>query len=54
MHGMNWMLVLIFSGFALMGIGFSLRDNNWGIGLLWAGSLVMLSSIAYKLYLTFG
>ncbi|MFC3606302.1 hypothetical protein [Stutzerimonas tarimensis] len=53
MSSLNWMITLIFTGFALMGVGFSFRDNNWGVGLLALGSAVMLSSIAYKMYITF-
>lgn len=54
MDSLNWMLTLIFSGFVLMGVGFSFRENNWGIALLTLGSAVMLSAIAYKMHITFG
>lgn len=54
LNSLNWMLSLILTGFVLMGVGFSFRERNWGIALLALGSATMLSSIAYKLYLTFG
>lgn len=54
LNSLNWMLSLILTGFVLMGVGFSFRERSWGIALLALGSATMLSSIAYKLYLTFG
>lgn len=46
------MLGFLFTGFVLMGIGFNFRDYTWGIVLLALGSLTMLSTIAYRVYLT--
>jgi|APHig6443717817_1056837.scaffolds.fasta_scaffold07371_4 hypothetical protein len=45
------MLGLLFTGFLLMGVGFSFRDHNWGIALLTLGSFTMLGTIGYRMYL---
>lgn len=50
---LNVMTALIGSGMLLMGVGYSQRENDAGVGLLAVGVLVMLSSLFYRLYLAF-
>ncbi|TWH77314.1 hypothetical protein LX59_00222 [Azomonas agilis] len=45
------MLAVLFTGFMFMGIGFNFRERTWGIVLLAMGSLIMLSTIAYRIHL---
>ncbi|MFP1684413.1 hypothetical protein ACLD0W_18035 [Alloalcanivorax sp. C16-1] len=47
------LIALIVVGLALMAAGFAGRQYNWGVALLAAGTICMLATIAYKLYLTF-
>lgn len=35
-------LIMFLLGLTLLGLGFGLRDNPRGIGMLWAGALCML------------
>lgn len=53
MDSLNWMLLLIGCGFTFMTLGFSARESPWGIAILALGSITMLSTIAYKMYITF-
>ncbi len=50
---LHCVLGLTLAGFLLLGIGFSLRQSEWGIGLLGLGALVTLSPLYYKLLMTF-
>lgn len=45
------MLVLLVSGFLLLGIGFNFRENEWGVRLLGVGVLLMLAPIALRVHL---
>ncbi|MCC4308999.1 hypothetical protein LL252_10500 [Alcanivorax marinus] len=47
------LIALIAVGLTLMAVGFAGRQYNWGVALLAVGTLCMLATIAYKLYLTF-
>lgn len=49
----HWMLTLIITGFLLLGVGYNFRDHEWGVGLLGLGIVCMLSSVAFKIYITF-
>jgi hypothetical protein len=48
---LNVMSALIILGMLLLGIGYSRREQDAGVLILAAGVLVMLSSLAYRLYL---
>jgi len=50
---LNVMTALIGSGMLLLGVGYSRRESDAGVGLLAVGVLVMLSSLFYRLYLAF-
>lgn len=52
MQHIDWLITLIGTGFALLGIGYTYRDKNWGIALLALGVLMMFSTISFKLYIT--
>lgn len=46
----NIMLALLVLACFLLSFGFQFRDNSWGIAIMWLGAIVMLSTIAYKVY----
>lgn len=48
---LNVMTALISLGMLLLGVGYSKRDSDAGVAVLAIGVLVMLSSLAYRLYL---
>ncbi len=50
---LNVMTALIALGMLLLGVGYTARDSDIGVGLLALGVLVMLSSLFYRLYLAF-
>lgn len=50
MPELNATLLLIVLSFALMGVGFSLRNRPLGIGLLAAGILLVLATLFRELY----
>lgn len=50
---LNVMTALIAIGMLLLGVGYSRRDSEAGVVVLAIGVLVMLSSLAYRLYLAF-
>lgn len=52
MQHIDWLIILIGTGFALLGIGFNYRDKNWGVALIALGVLTMFSTITFKLYIT--
>lgn len=51
MQHIDWLIILIGTGFALLGIGYNYRDKNWGIALIAIGVLTMFSTISFKLYI---
>ena len=53
MYDIDSMLAILLVSFALMCLGFSFRDRQWGIGTLAIGILLVLSTLFYKLYITF-
>lgn len=46
-------LVICIVGFCLLGFGFTNRDRNWGVVLMWIGVLTMLGPIAWRLLTLF-
>ncbi len=48
------MLILIIASFILMGTGYNFHERGWGVALLGLGVLSMLSTLFYKLQITFG
>lgn len=50
----NIILVLCVIGFGFLAVGFSNRDRNWGVAMMWVGVLTMLGPIAYRLLTLFG
>lgn len=48
---LNVMTALIAVGMLLLGVGYTKRESNAGVAVLALGVLVMLSSLAYRLYL---
>jgi len=48
---LNVMTALISLGMLLLGVGYTKRASDAGVALLAVGVLVMLSSLAYRLYL---
>ncbi len=53
MDRIDTMLLLIIASFILMGVGFSFCEQKWGIALLGLGIVSMLSTLLYKLQITF-
>ncbi|EPL59977.1 hypothetical protein [Stutzerimonas stutzeri] len=49
----DWLIILIGTGFVLLGLGYSFRDRGWGVGMIAAGVLTMFSTVAFKVYITF-
>lgn len=54
MTSLDIMLLVIAAGFLLLGVGFANRAKGWGVALIALGWLCMLSTVAYKMYITFG
>ncbi|AJE22057.1 hypothetical protein HA520_07950 [Azotobacter chroococcum] len=54
MTSLETMVLLIAAGFLLLGVGFANRAEGWGVALIALGWLCMLSTVAYKMYITFG
>lgn len=48
---LHTMLFFLFTGFFLMGIGFNFRESRWGLTALALGSVTMLSTIGYRIYM---
>tara|TARA_R110002049_G_scaffold75862_7_gene195236 strand:- start:55944 stop:56171 length:228 start_codon:yes stop_codon:yes gene_type:complete len=46
-------LVICIVGFCLLGFGFTNRDRNWGVVLMWIGVVTMLGPIAWRLLTLF-
>lgn len=53
MDSLETMLLLIIASFILMGAGFNFREQKWGVALLGLGIVFMLSTLLYKLQITF-
>ena len=47
-------LIICVIGFCLLGFGFTNRDRNWGVVMMWVGVLTMLGPIAWRLLTLFG
>ncbi|WP_019342181.1 hypothetical protein [Stutzerimonas stutzeri] len=54
MERIDFMLLLVITSFVLMGVGFNFRERGWGIALLGLGIVSVLSTLLYKLQITFG
>ena len=50
MEETNSMLAILIVGFVCLMIGFSRRDNEWGVAILAVGAVIMLGTIAYRIY----
>ena len=50
MESLHWMLLLIVSGFLLLGFGFNYRDSLVGVCLMSVGIVATLSTVLLKLY----
>lgn len=53
MYNIDSMLIILLISFALLCVGFSFRDRQWGICTLAIGIVSVLSTLFYKLYITF-
>lgn len=53
MVNIDAMLILIIASFALLATGFNFRERGWGVALLGLGIVSMLSTLLYKLQITF-
>ncbi|MCQ2029125.1 hypothetical protein [Stutzerimonas zhaodongensis] len=53
MDRIDTMLLLIVASFILMGAGFNFREHKWGVALLGLGIVSVLSTLLYKLQITF-
>ena len=49
MDDLHLMIVLLISGFLLLGIGFSNREKEWGIWLTGLGTASMFAPIVLKM-----
>ena len=38
----DWLIILIGTGFVLLGLGYSFRDRGWGVGMIAAGVLTIV------------
>jgi hypothetical protein len=50
MEEINTMLGVLVIGFIFLMVGFSRRDSEWGIAVLAVGAVIMLGTIAYRIY----
>lgn len=50
MNHIDWLIILIGTGFAMLGIGYNYRDKGWGIATIGVGIMIMFSTIVFKLY----
>ena len=48
-HEAQVMLVLLVSGFLLLGVGFHFRDKGVGIAIMMAGAVVLLGTVAVRI-----
>ncbi|MBC05852.1 hypothetical protein [Thalassospira sp.] len=46
-------LITCVFGFCLLGFGFTNRDRNWGVVMMWVGIITMLAPIAWRLLTLF-
>ncbi|WP_404425441.1 hypothetical protein [Thalassospira australica] len=49
----NIIIALCIVGFCLLAVGFSFRDRNLGLALIWIGVITMMGPIAYRLLIMF-
>ncbi|AZC39103.1 MULTISPECIES: hypothetical protein [Pseudomonas] len=49
MSSFHAMLIPILSGMILLAIGYNFRDKNAGIFSMWAGMLLILGTVIYKI-----
>ena len=49
----NVILAVCVVGFVLLGVGFTNRNQNWGVAMMWVGGVTMLGPIAYRLLTLF-
>ncbi|AZD09807.1 hypothetical protein C4K26_4418 [Pseudomonas chlororaphis] len=49
MSSFHAMLIPILSGMILLAIGYNFRDKNVGIFSMWAGMLLILGTVIYKI-----
>jgi hypothetical protein len=54
MDAFHIMIVLLISGFLLLGIGFNNREQEWGIWLTGLGALSMFAPLFFKVFIEFG
>ncbi|NIY76856.1 hypothetical protein HED22_14475 [Thalassospira sp. HF15] len=47
-------LVICVVGFCLLAVGFTNRDRDWGVAMMWVGVLTMLGPVAWRLLTLFG
>lgn len=47
------MLSVVVLALLLMSVGYAQRDTRWGVPVLVLGIICVLSTLAYKLYITF-
>lgn len=53
MQHLDWLILLITTGFVLLCVGYNFRDQQWGVAILAAGVLTMFSTLAFKMFITF-
>ncbi|SHM59729.1 hypothetical protein [Phytopseudomonas punonensis] len=53
MDAFHIMIVLLISGFLLLGIGFNNREQEWGIWLTGVGALSMFAPLFFKVFIEF-
>ena len=46
-------LVICAVGFCLLGCGFTNRDRDWGVVMMWVGVLTMLGPVVWRLLTLF-
>ncbi|NIZ01324.1 hypothetical protein [Thalassospira lucentensis] len=49
----NIVILLCLIGFGLLAVGFSNRDENWGLCTMWVGALTMFGPVAWRLLTLF-
>ena len=53
MQHLDWLILLITTGFVLLCVGYSFRERQWGVAVLAIGVLTMFSTLAFKMYISF-
>lgn len=54
MDAFHIMIVMLVSGFLLLGIGFNNREQDWGVWLTGLGALAMFAPILFKVFIELG